>query len=173
VRAVLDACLSAALPVFAHKIDSALHPVLRVRLLVHQESSGAANKDVRSVRQIAADASAVPVAAHQFAGPNPERFPVQVRDYRLSALVSMESVGAAKCLPTCLPKYPALPQQVAHLAMLLPVDDSLAQFLLEAVEPSVALEARRSAVVPQAGAVQQELSLEMSGQSKLRDAVAR
>jgi hypothetical protein len=60
----------------------------------------------------------------------------------------------------------------ARLEVLRPADDSLVQLRPEAVEPSVVLEARRSAEVPQVTAVQQELSLEMSVQWKPPGAVA-
>jgi hypothetical protein len=70
-------------------------------------------------------------------------------------------VGAVKYLT----QYPALLPPDVHLAVALqPADYS--RLRLEAVEPSVALGARRSAAVPQVVAVQQELSLEMSVQWK-------
>ena len=155
---------SARLPAFAQKNDSAHHPALPV----HPSSSGAANKDVHQVRQIVADASAVPVVGHQFSDQNPERFPALGHGFRPSAWAAKESVGAVKYLAPC--SVPLQPD--AHLEVALqPVDDLRAQFRPAAAELSVALPARQSSEVPPEAAAQQELSLEMLAQWKPQDAV--
>jgi hypothetical protein len=141
---VRDASRSELLPAFVQRNDSALHPVHRVRRLGHPNSLGGANKDVHQVRQIAADASAVPAVGHQFVDPSPERFPERGHDCLPSASVAKAFVGVAKC-PL---KYPALPQLAAHLAVALqPADDSPGRPRLEAAEQSVVPEAPQSAEV--------------------------